>query len=67
MARLEAEHLAGPVDRQQRAELPDLTRQLHPREDLGQQLRRRAVHHRVGRGDDEGRMPGHGLMGRLQR
>jgi hypothetical protein len=38
VARFEAEHLLGAVDRQQRAELADLAGQRHPGEDLGEHV-----------------------------
>src|SRR6185312_1559938 len=48
-----ADHLLGAVDRQQRAVLGDLAVERDVGEDLGEQVARRAVHHRVGGGDDD--------------
>ncbi len=64
---LKAEDPPGAVNGEQRAERPDVTRERHVQEDLGEQVSRGPVHHRVGRRDDERGLQSHRLSAGLQR
>src|SRR6266496_4307110 len=65
--RLIANRLPRAIDREQRAELPDLASQRDTREDLGEKLGGRAVHDRIRRRDDEARTAPDDVCGRLER